>query len=114
MYDGDPNLATTRVRGLDSIGGWSQLKLKATNMLEFNAAVGLDNPTTGEVRAAAPSQAFLFSPLLVRNRGALVNFVFRPRSSLLFSAEYGHLQSFELNDVSNSADQFNLMMGILF
>jgi hypothetical protein len=114
VYDGDPNLSTTRVRGLDSIGGWSQLKLKATNMLEFNAAVGLDNPTTGEVRAAAPSQAFFFSPLLVRNRGALVNFVFRPRSSLLFSAEYGHLRSFELNDVSNSADQFNLMMGILF
>ena len=43
-----------------------------------------------------------------------MNFVFRPRSSLLFSAEYGRLRSFQVNDVSNSADQFNLMMGILF
>jgi len=90
------------------------LKLKATSTLELNAAVGLDNPTTAEVRAAAPSQQFLFSPSSVQNRGALVNFVFRPRSSLLFSAEYSHLRTLQLNDVSNSADQFNLIMGILF
>ncbi len=107
VYEGDPNNPATPVRGLDAIGGWSQLKLKATDTLEFNAAVGLDNPTTGEVRASG-------NPLLVQNRGALVNFVFRPRSSLLFSAEYGHLRSFQLNDVSNGADRFNLMMGILF
>ena len=30
------------------------------------------------------------------------------------SAEYERLRSFELNDVSNSADQFSLIMGILF
>ena len=107
VYEGDPSNAATPVRGLDAIGGWSQLKFKATSTLEFNAAAGLDNPTTAEVRAAG-------NPLLVQNRGALVNFIFRPRSSLLFSAEYGHLRSFQLNDVSNSADQFNLMMGILF
>lgn len=107
VYEGDPSNPATRVRGLDTIGGWSQLKFKATSTLEFNAAAGLDNPTTTEVRTAG-------NPLLVQNRGALVNFVFRPRSSLLFSAEYGHLRSFQLNDVSNSADQFNLMMGILF
>ncbi|HXM23003.1 MAG TPA: hypothetical protein VN948_17225 [Terriglobales bacterium] len=107
VYDGDPTNPATPVRGLDTIGGWSQLKFEATNTLELNAAVGLDNPTTAEVRAAG-------NPLLVQNRGALVNFVFRPRSSLLFSAEYRHLRSFQLNDVSNSADQFNLIMGILF
>ena len=107
VYEGDPNSAYTPVRGLDTIGGWSQLKLKATNTLEFNVAAGVDNPTAAEVRTAG-------NPILVQNRGGLVNFVFRPRSSLLFSAEYGRLRSFEVNDVSNSADQFNLMMGILF
>ena len=107
VYEGDPTNPATPVRGLDTIGGWSQLKFEATNTLELNAAVGLDNPTTAEVRTAG-------NPLLVQNRGALVNFVFRPRSSLLFSAEYRHLRTLQLNDVSNSADQFNLMMGILF
>jgi len=107
VYEGNPSYASTPVRGLDTIGGWSQLKFKATRTLEFNAAAGVDNPTAAEVRASG-------NPLLVQNRGALVNFVFRPRSSLLFSAEYGHLRSFQLDDGSNSADQFNLMMGILF
>jgi hypothetical protein len=111
VYDGDPTQPATRVRGLDAIGGWSQLKFRATTTLELNAAVGLDNPTTKEVRTATPGQ---FSPLFVQNRGALVNFVFRPRSNLLFSAEYRRLQTFQLNDVSNDAQQFNLMMGILF
>ena len=114
VFDGNPSSASTPVRGLDSIGGWSQLKFKATNTLEFNAAVGVDNPTTAEVRAAASSQPYLFIPLFVQNRGGLLNFVFRPRSSLLFSAEYRHLQTFQLNDVSNNADQFDLIMGILF
>lgn len=114
VYDGNPYLASTPVRGLDTIGGWSQLKFKLSNTIEFNAAAGVDNPTAGEVRAAQASAAYVGGPLLVQNRGALANVVFRPRSSLLFSAEYSRLRTFELYDVSNSADQFNLTMGILF
>jgi hypothetical protein len=114
VYDGNPNRLGTPARGLDTIGGWSQLKFKATSTLEFNAAVGLDNPTTAEVRAAVASQPYLFGPLFVQNRGGLVNVVFRPRSSLLFSAEYGHLRTSQLYDISNNADQFNLIMGIFF
>jgi len=114
VWDGNPGLASTPVRGLDTIGGWSQLKFKLSNTIEFNAAAGVDNPTAAEVRAAQASIAYLGSPLLVQNRGILANVVFRPRSSLLFSAEYSRLRTFELYDVSNSADQFNLIMGILF
>jgi hypothetical protein len=114
VYDGNPNSAGTPARGLDTIGGWSQLKFKATSTLEFNAAVGLDNPTTAEVRAASASQPYLFGSLFVQNRGVLANVVFRPRSNLLFSAEYGHLRTSQLYDISNNADQFNLIMGILF
>jgi hypothetical protein len=114
IYRGDPANPATQVLGLDSIGGWSQLKLKATNKLEFNAAVGLDNPTTAELRAATASLPYLFGPLFVQNRGALVNAVFRPRSNLLFSAEYERLRTSQLYDVKNSADRFNLIMGILF
>ena len=114
VYDGDPAITDTPFHGLDDAGGWTQLKFKATSLLEFNAAVGVDNPYTSELRAAAPSEPHLFGPLLLQNRGGLVNFVFRPRSSLLFSGEYRHLRTRELNDISNGAQQFNLMMGILF
>lgn len=113
VFDGNPSLASTTVRGLDSIGGWSQLKFKANNRLEFNAAFGLDNPTSAELRTAVASQNYV-GPLLVQNRGGLVNFIFRPRSNLLFSTEYRYLQSFPVSSLNNTADQFNVMMGVLF
>ncbi len=113
LFDGNPASPNTRLRGLDSIGGWSQFKFKANSKLEFNAAFGLDNPTGSEVRAAAASQQYV-GPLLVRNLSGLVNFIYRPRSNLLFSTEYRHLHSFQLQNVDNTAEQVNMMMGVLF
>jgi hypothetical protein len=113
VFDGNPGLASTTVRGLDSIGGWSQLKFKANSRLEFNAAFGLDNPTSAEVRSGTASQNYV-GPLWSQNRSALVNFIFRPRSNLLFSTEYRYLQTFQPSSLSNTADQFNVMMGVLF
>lgn len=101
------------VSGLDSLGGWSQLKFRATSRLEFNGAYGQDNPYAGDVRAFAYTPGYSPSTL-VRNRGSLVNFIYRPRSDLLFSAEYRHLRTFDISNGSWTADQVNLMMGILF
>jgi outer membrane murein-binding lipoprotein Lpp len=113
VFDGNPGLPNTAIHGLDDIGGWSQLKFKASSRLEFNAAFGLENPTSAEVRAGSASQIYL-GPLLAQNRGGLVNFIFRPRSNLLFSTEYRYLQSFPVSSTNNNADQFNIMMGVLF
>lgn len=113
VWDGNPTDPATAFHALDSIGGWSQLKFKANSRLEFNAAFGLDNPTSAEVRGAAGSQPYL-GPLFTQNRGGLVNFIFRPRSNLLFSTEYRYLQSFPVLGFNNSADQINVMMGVLF
>ncbi len=35
---------------LDDIGGWAQLKFKATERLEFNMAYGNDNPFANDIR----------------------------------------------------------------
>jgi hypothetical protein len=104
---------TTRVRGLESIGGWSQLKVKATAKLEFNGAVGVDNPFAEYLREFSAGQNYL-GPPLTQNRSGLVNFVYRPRSNLLFSTEYRHLKTYQLSSGAWSAEQVNLMMGILF
>jgi hypothetical protein len=40
--------------------------------------------------------------------------IFRPRSDLLFSAEYRHLRTYMINSGPNSASHVNLMMGVLF
>jgi len=113
VYDGNPGDTNTAIHGLDSVGGWSQLKFRATAKLEFNAGYGTDNPTASEARAAAASQSFL-GPLFVENRGALGNLIYRPRSNLLLSGEYRRLRTFQLDSGSNSGQQVNLMMGILF
>ncbi|MGA8151620.1 MAG: hypothetical protein WB952_11770 [Terriglobales bacterium] len=113
VYIGNPGDPATAVRGLDSVGGWSQFKIRANSKLEFNAGFGLDNPYRGQIRPAAPSQQYV-GGLLVQNRSGMANFIYRPRSNLLFSTEYRYLQSLGLYRFNNSGDQINIMMGVLF
>lgn len=113
LYSGSIFDPATRVIGLDSVGGWSQIKFRATPKLEFNGALGVDNPMADDVRQFPVSVSY-FDPTLVQNRSALVNFVYRPRSNLLFSTEYRRLRTFMIDNGSQSAGQTNLIMGILF
>jgi hypothetical protein len=50
----------------------------------------------------------------VQNRSGFVNFIYKPRSNLLFSTEYRRLRTFQINDGSQSAEQINMIMGVLF
>jgi len=113
IFSDVPSYSSTAVAGLDSIGGWSQFKVKATPKLEFNAAFGQDNPYAADFRIFPQGQAYL-SANLVRNQSTFANVIYRPRSDLLFSAEYRHLKTFTIDDYNYTADHMNLMMGILF
>ena len=108
---GDP---ATLVRGLDSMGGWGQLKFRATAKLEFNGAFGQDNPFGSEIRNSAGGQQNYFSPWLARNQTSLVNFIYRPRSDVLLSLEYRHLRTFTIIDEPYSADHVDMSVGVLF
>ena len=111
LFSGNPS-PQGQVRALNSVGGWSQLKVIATSKLEFNGAFGVDNPYASDVRGFSLSPGFP-APLL-QNRSSLVNVIYRPRSDLLLSGEYRHLRTFDIDAGSPTADQVNLMMGILF
>ena len=113
LFSGDPALASTEVRGLNSVGGWAQLKYRPANKLEFNAAFGMDNPYATDLKYFAYAQAYA-DPTLARNQGSFVNMIYRPRSDLLFSAEYRHLTTYTITNGGNSAGHLNLMMGVLF
>jgi hypothetical protein len=113
LFNGDPANAYTQIRGLESLGGWSQLKVRANPKLEFNGAMGVDNPLARDLRGFLVSQSYI-DPSLSQNRSALVNFIYRPRSNLLFSSEFRHLRTFQIQGASQTAEQLNLMMGILF
>jgi hypothetical protein len=112
LFTGDPN-PYAHLQPLNSVGGWSQIKVRATSKLEFNGAFGVDNPFAGDVRGYPISPGY-FPAALLQNRSALANVIYRPRSDLLFSGEYRHLRTFDLDAGSPTAEQVNLMMGILF
>ncbi len=113
LFSGDPTLASTEVQALDSIGGWAQLKYRPANKWEFNAAFGMDNPYASDLKYFEYPQSY-GDPTLARNQAGFVNMIYRPRSDLLFSAEYRHLTTYSLTDGGNSAGHLNLMMGVLF
>jgi hypothetical protein len=101
------------IHGLDSAGGWSQLKFQLTPKLELNGVLAEDNAFASDVRGFA-IDANNFGPILGRNRGGLGNLVYRPRSDLLLSAEFRRLHTFPVYDSSSVTNQVNLAMGILF
>ncbi len=113
LYGGNPYNAGTGIRGLDSAGGWAQLKFQLTPKLELNGVFAEDNAFASDVRGFA-TDANNFVPILGRNRGALGNLVYRPRSDLLLSAEFRRLHTFPIYDQASVTNQLNLAMGVLF
>jgi hypothetical protein len=113
LYGGDPSLPNTPIRGLNTAGGWSQLKLQLTPKLELNGVIAEDDAFAGDVRGFAIDQNN-FGEILGRNRGALGNLVFRPRSDLVLSAEFRRLRTFPVYSSSSVTNQVNLSVGILF
>jgi TolA-binding protein len=113
LFGGNPADASTSIRGLDSAGGWTQLKLQITRKLELNGVFAEDDAFSSDIRGFA-IDANNFITILGRNRGALANAVYRPRSDLLFSAELRRLRSFPVYSDSSVTNQLNLSMGILF
>jgi regulator of replication initiation timing len=103
----------TSVYGLDSMGGWMQLKFKPKTNFEANFAYGQDNPFASELRNF-PASAYYYGSSLSRNLSPFVNFIYRARSDVLFSVEYRRLQTYTLDNNANSANQIGLGLGYAF
>ena len=113
VYGGDPTNIYSPIRGLNTAGGWSQLKVQLTPKLELNGVIAQDDAFAGDVRGFATDQNN-FGEILGRNRGCLGNVVFRPRSDLVLSAEFRRLRTFPVYSSSSVTNQVNLSVGILF
>jgi len=72
-----------------------------------------DDAFSHNVRGFATDQNN-FGEIIGRNRGTLANFVFRPRSDLVLSAEYRRLRTFPIYSSDSTTNQVNLSVGILF
>ena len=113
LWNGPLSDPTSSVIPLNAVGGWTQLKYRATPKLEFNAAFGEDNSFAQDLRAFYEPGSY-GDPTLTRNQGVFGNVIYRPRSDVLFSLEYRRIKTFSIYDFNAEAGQVNLGMGILF
>jgi hypothetical protein len=102
------------IRGLDSLGGWIQLKFKPTANFEVNFAYGQDDPFANELRRFPETTNFYRFGSLSRNMSPFVNFIYRVRSDVLFSLEYRRLQTYSLDSAPYLANQTTISLGYLF
>jgi hypothetical protein len=117
FYLGPIQSPSSQVVGVDTLGGWAQLKFKPTTRLEFNAAFGQDNLRAEQVRAYAGTPSTfdpLFDPALFRNRSGMVNVIYRVRSNVLLSLENRQLQTFRIDESSRNANHTSMSVGVLF
>jgi len=113
VYGANPVYGSSPIRGLDSAGGWTQLKFQLTPKVEFNGVVAEDDAFAGKIRGFA-TDLNNFGPIYGRNRGALANVIFRPRSDLVLAAEFRRLRTFPVYSSSSATNQVNLSVGMLF
>ncbi len=107
-FTGSIDDPATSIRGVYSLGGWTQLKARATPRLEFNGAFGIDDPRNRDV----------FSGLFgngsrLKNQTFSANSIFRLRSNFLVSFEYRRLWT-DYPGARSTNDHFNLAVGYLF
>lgn len=98
---------------LDTVGGWTQMKLTLGPRYEINTAFGEDNPLGAELKAALDAPSYLDASL-ARNWSAFTNIIYHPRSNLLFALEYRRIHSQELNTEPESANHVNMSIGVQF
>lgn len=109
-FNGDPQVATTAVRVVESAGGWVEAQLNLNTRVHLIAGVGGDRadgtalPWLRAVDATAPKS----------NRAVSGALMVRPRSNLVFSLEYRRLLTDGLDDVKRRAHVVTLGGGILF
>jgi hypothetical protein len=106
-------ITAPELASLGVMGGWSQFKFKLDSRNEFNVAAGTGGRNSTSLREAELSNVFL-SSVPARNQMLFVNYIFKPRSDLLFSAEYRRLRTYEITRAPDTAGQFGLALGFLF
>ena len=103
-----------RSEGVNTAGGWSQLKIHFRPTLEANAAFGLDDTFSSNFEnLILPSSANSLS-MGARNSSVIGNLIFRPSNSLIFSPEYRRIQSWRYTGPASVANIFTLSAGYQF
>ncbi len=110
VYTGPENSGYASVVGVNTVGGWSQLKFKPASKWELNGAFGEESPFAADLLQNADPT---YQPVL-RNWTTMVNVIDHPRSNLLLSLEYRHLNTVLFGGQTRTAEHINLGVGVAF
>jgi regulator of replication initiation timing len=113
LWNGSLVDPTTELWGLNAVGGWAQLKFKATPKLQFNGAFGQDNPYADDLREYGGNISY-YPVALSKNQTGFVNFIYQPRSDVVLSLEYRKIRTYALDSNANTANLVNLSVGYIF
>jgi len=101
------------VRAFDDVGGWAQLKERATERIELNGAFGLDNVPAGQV-TRYPGATVGNYQYLARTQTFMGNIIYSPSAWLQFSVEYRHLGSFQVDAPAATSNIVGVVAGYKF
>lgn len=110
VFNGPESYRYASVVGVNTVGGWSQLKFKPAEKWELNGAFGEESPFAGDLLQNGDPT---YQPIL-RNWTTMVNVIDRPKSNLLLSLEYRHLNTVLFGGQTKTAEHINLGVGVAF
>ncbi len=104
----------TRSTGVETAGGWSQLKFIPSSTFQLNAAFGLDDAFASNFEGfnfSAATEAMISS---TRNSSVVANLIYRPKSYLILSPEYRRIKTWPYSGPANTANIFTVTAGYEF
>lgn len=98
----------TVIRGIHSVGAWTQLAIKARPDLDFNFAYGQEDPRNRDILSGLHNS---YTPF--KNQVGMTNFIWQLRHNFLLSLEFRRLwTNYEATRRTNN--HFNLAVGYTF
>ncbi|WP_263366667.1 PspA/IM30 family protein [Edaphobacter bradus] len=114
LYGTDPASGLAVIRGLNDIGGWTQLKSRIGQLFEVNASAGVDNGFAGDFHSLVLPATASATQLRARNRMVVGNLIYRPKTYLILSPEYRRIWTWPITGSRNTADVYTFSLGYQF
>ena len=103
-----------RIVGVDTAGGWTQLKLSFTPRWQANAMYGLDDAFSSSFHSVLLPTGSSALTLAARNATVTGNLIFRPLASVILSPEYRRITTWRFSTGPYVANVFTLSAGYQF
>lgn len=95
---------------LNGAGGWTQAKVRLTQILETNGSFGIDTGFSRDFR----SLNGITPTSIAREQVAVWNLIYTPRSYFVISPEYRFIRTWPISSAASSAHIFTLSLGFKF